>query len=154
SYGPGRYDPDYEECGQDYPLGFVRWTARRNFEAVLSMLADGRLDVTSLISHRLPFDQAVEAYTLLGEESTALGLVLQYPEAPETTSRSETVVLAAPPQVSQATAPALPVIGIIGAGKLRDTSAVTRPTRNTRAFEVHCFEQWNQRGTGRAQIRF
>ena len=116
SYGPGRYDPDYEERGQDYPLGFVRWTAQRNFEAVLSMLADGRLDVTSLISHRLPFDQAVEAYTLLGEEATALGIVLQYPEAPGTTSRSETVVLAAPPQVSQAPVPAQPVIGMIGAG--------------------------------------
>src|SRR5215467_5801378 len=73
SYGPGRYDPSYEECGHDYPLGFVRWTEQRNFEAVLSMLADRRLDVMSLISHRLPFDQAVEAYTLLEEEATALG---------------------------------------------------------------------------------
>jgi predicted dehydrogenase/threonine dehydrogenase-like Zn-dependent dehydrogenase len=116
SYGPGRYDPQYEEHGQDYPLGFVRWTAQRNFEAVLSMLADGRLDVTPLISHRLPFEQAVEAYALLGEEATALGIVLQYPEAPCTTSRSETVVLAAPPQVSQAPVPAQPVIGMIGAG--------------------------------------
>src|SRR5712691_5468843 len=116
SYGPGRYDPDYEERGQDYPLGFVRWTAQRNFEAVLTMLADGHLDITPLISHRLPFDQAVEAYTLLGEEAAALGIVLQYPEAPGPISRRETVVLAAHPQVSQATVPAQPVIGMIGAG--------------------------------------
>jgi threonine dehydrogenase-like Zn-dependent dehydrogenase len=52
SYGPGRYDPDYEEKGQDYPVGFVRWTEQRNFEAVLDMLADGRLNVQPLISHR------------------------------------------------------------------------------------------------------
>jgi predicted dehydrogenase/threonine dehydrogenase-like Zn-dependent dehydrogenase len=116
SYGPGRYDLDYEEHGQDYPLGFVRWTAQRNFEAVLSMLADRRLDVTPLISHCLPFEQAVEAYALLGGEATALGIVLQYPEAPGTVSRRETVILAAPPQESQAAAPAQPVIGMIGAG--------------------------------------
>ncbi len=52
SYGPGRYDPDYESAGQDYPVGFVRWTEQRNFEAVLDMLAEGRLDVAPLISHR------------------------------------------------------------------------------------------------------
>lgn len=52
SYGPGRYDPRYEEGGQDYPIGFVRWTEQRNFEAVLDMMADGRLEVGPLISHR------------------------------------------------------------------------------------------------------
>ena len=153
SYGPGRYDPDYEERGQDYPLGFVRWTAQRNFEAVLSMLADGGLDVTSLISHRLPFDQAVEAYTLLGEEATALGLVLQYPEAPGTTSRSETVVLAAPSTGISGSCPCPASDRHDWCRELRDTSTVTRPAGDTRAFEVHCFEQWHQRGTGRAQIR-
>ena len=49
SYGPGRYDPEYEDRGRDYPFGHVRWTEQRNFEAVLDMLADGRLDVKSLI---------------------------------------------------------------------------------------------------------
>ncbi len=59
SYGPGRYDPAYEENGVDYPIGFVRWTEQRNFEAVLDMLADGRLDVGPLISHRFSIDDAV-----------------------------------------------------------------------------------------------
>src|SRR5438876_1232517 len=52
SYGPGRYDPEYEEKGRDYPLGYVRWTEQRNFEAVLEMMSEGRLDVMPLISHR------------------------------------------------------------------------------------------------------
>ena len=52
SYGPGRYDPNYEDKGQDYPVGFVRWTEQRNLEAVLDMLAEGRLDVAALVSHR------------------------------------------------------------------------------------------------------
>ncbi len=54
SYGPGRYDPNYEEKGQDYPIGFVRWTERRNFEAVLDMMADGRLDVEAADLAPLP----------------------------------------------------------------------------------------------------
>jgi hypothetical protein len=58
SYGPGRYDPNYEDKGNDYPVGFVRWTEQRNFEAVLDMMADGRLDVKPLISHRFAIDDA------------------------------------------------------------------------------------------------
>jgi threonine dehydrogenase-like Zn-dependent dehydrogenase len=58
SYGPGRYDPEYEEKRHDYPIGFVRWTEQRNFEAVLDMMADGRLDVKPLISHRFPLERA------------------------------------------------------------------------------------------------
>ena len=81
SYGPGRYDPFYEEGGQDYPLGLVRWTEQRNFEAVLDMMADGRLDVAPLISHRFDLFQATEAYQLIAKGSGFLGILLQYPEA-------------------------------------------------------------------------
>ena len=116
SYGPGRYDAAYEEEGHDYPLGFVRWTAQRNFEAVLDMLADGRLDVTSLISHRFPLAQAVEAYKLLGEGTASLGIILQYPEPPEPAIRQETIVLPRRSQIARVMSHAVPVIGMVGAG--------------------------------------
>jgi predicted dehydrogenase/threonine dehydrogenase-like Zn-dependent dehydrogenase len=80
SYGPGRYDPAYEESGQDYPLGFVRWTEQRNFEAVLDLLAVGKLDIAPLISHRFPLEQAPAAYQLLGSNEPSLGILLQYPD--------------------------------------------------------------------------
>jgi hypothetical protein len=79
SYGPGRYDPNYEEKGHDYPVGFVRWTEQRNFEAVLDMMADGRLDVKPLISHRFAIDEAEKAYDLVGGAGPSLGILLAYP---------------------------------------------------------------------------
>jgi predicted dehydrogenase/threonine dehydrogenase-like Zn-dependent dehydrogenase len=81
AYGPGRYDPAYEDAGHDYPAGFVRWTEGRNLEAVAGMLASGQLDVASLISHRVPIEDAVRAYGLIREPgSDALGVILTYPE--------------------------------------------------------------------------
>ena len=77
SYGPGRYDKNYEENGQDYPIGFVRWTENRNIEAFLDMLATGKVNVTPLITHRFLFENAIEAYQLLGNK-TALGILLKY----------------------------------------------------------------------------
>lgn len=78
SYGPGRYDAEYEEKGNDYPIGFVRWTEQRNFEAVLDMMAAGSLDVKPLISHRFAIDDAPEAYKLLDAAGT-LGILIHYP---------------------------------------------------------------------------
>ncbi|MCX2977393.1 bi-domain-containing oxidoreductase [Candidatus Marimicrobium litorale] len=80
SYGPGRYDSDYEEKGYDYPVGFVRWTQQRNFEAVLDMMASGALDVKPLITHRFAIDEAPEAYKLLDTRGT-LGIVIDYPNS-------------------------------------------------------------------------
>ncbi|MEK9570533.1 MAG: bi-domain-containing oxidoreductase, partial [Paracoccaceae bacterium] len=79
SYGPGRYDPNYEEKGQDYPIGYVRWTEQRNFEAVLDMMSDGRLDVAPLISHRFDIEDAGQAYELVGTGNQSLGILLKYP---------------------------------------------------------------------------
>jgi predicted dehydrogenase/threonine dehydrogenase-like Zn-dependent dehydrogenase len=79
SYGPGRYDPNYEEKGQDYPVGFVRWTEQRNFEAVLDMMAEGRLNVKPMISHRFAIGEAEQAYALVGGEEPSLGILLVYP---------------------------------------------------------------------------
>lgn len=79
SYGPGRYDPNYEEKGQDYPVGFVRWTEQRNFEAVLDMMADGRLDVKPLISHRFTLTDVAKAYELVISKQPSLGILIDYP---------------------------------------------------------------------------
>lgn len=80
SYGPGRYDPEYEEKGRDYPFGLVRWTEQRNFEAVLELMAAGALNLKELITHRFRFESAVEAYDLLAKGSAPyLGILLEYP---------------------------------------------------------------------------
>ena len=113
SYGPGRYEPAYEEKGQDYPAGFVRWTEQRNFEAILDMLADGRLDVKALITHNFDFDQAPSAYDLLTTDRSALGILLNYPlQAPERTYARQVALAAMPPRFDAER----PVCGFIGAG--------------------------------------
>ena len=78
SYGPGRYDKNYEEKGQDYPLPYVRWTEKRNIEAVLDMMALGKINAALLITHRFIFSEAESAYKLLNNPS-ALGVLLKYP---------------------------------------------------------------------------
>jgi predicted dehydrogenase/threonine dehydrogenase-like Zn-dependent dehydrogenase len=92
SYGPGRYDPNYEEKGNDYPIGFVRWTEQRNFEAVLDMMADGKLDVKPLISHHFEIEEAEKAYELVGGTEKSLGILLKYPGI-EITEEARTVNL-------------------------------------------------------------
>ncbi len=79
SYGPGRYDPSYEEGGVDYPYDYVRWTEQRNMEAVLALIAEGRLDVGALTTHRFPIERAADAYALIQEGSEPyLGIALTY----------------------------------------------------------------------------
>jgi len=80
SYGPGRYDPSYEENGHDYPAGFVRWTEGRNFQAIVELLANGGLNVKPLITHRFPIEKATEAYRVItGRKKTPfLGVLLTY----------------------------------------------------------------------------
>ena len=82
SYGPGRYDPSYEENGVDYPIGYVRWTEGRNLEAIVDMLSNGTLNVKPLISHRFPIQQATIAYDVITgkKKEPFLGVVLAYPE--------------------------------------------------------------------------
>lgn len=78
SYGPGRYDEDYESGRRDYPIGHARWTAQRNFEAVLQQMAEKRLDVTPLITHRYAIAKAAEAYASVMQDKSALGVLLEY----------------------------------------------------------------------------
>lgn len=118
SYGPGRYDGSYEDNGHDYPIGYVRWTEQRNFEAVLDMVADGRLQTDVLISHRIPFDQATTAYDLISSRAPSLGIILQYPE-PDAFSHSRLLrrtIARSEELLEGERSPATPVVGCIGAG--------------------------------------
>ena len=84
SYGPGRYDPQYEERGHDYPVGYVRWTEQRNLEAFLDLAAKGSIKPEALTSHRFEIDRAEDAYTMiLGGETPHMGVVLTYPDRGE-----------------------------------------------------------------------
>lgn len=111
SYGPGRYDPDFEEEGHDYPYGFVRWTEQRNFEAILDMMESGRIDVVPLISHRVNFEDADKAYKILTDDSSALGILLNYTH--ESSLRHISQIQLSVDSNVEADAP---VVGFIGAG--------------------------------------
>ncbi|MCZ2481773.1 Gfo/Idh/MocA family oxidoreductase [Aquirufa nivalisilvae] len=107
SYGPGRYDEDYEQKGVDYPIGYVRWTEKRNFEAILTALATKRLQVADLITERVPLADYLQIYNKMGGGSIAS--ILEYPD---TIDWNQTVV-SGKAYVAQKSSG---VIGIIGAG--------------------------------------
>ena len=111
SYGPGRYDPSYEENGRDYPIGYVRWTEGRNFQAVVDLIASGRLKVAPLISHRYPIEKAAEAYEVITGKSKEpfLGILLTYGEKEEL--KSNKVEFPAVHRPSSAVK-----LGVLGAG--------------------------------------
>ena len=90
SYGPGRYDPAYEEGGHDYPYGYVRWTEQRNMRAFLDLVADGKVTPEKLVTHRFDFDNALDAYELmLGKKEPYLGIVLHYQRSEDRGQRTE-----------------------------------------------------------------
>ena len=91
SYGPGRYDTAYEQKGRDYPIGYVRWTETRNMEAFLDLLAQGKLDLKSLITHRFPVERAKAAYELITGKTneTSLGVLITYSGQAEEIHRLE-----------------------------------------------------------------
>jgi len=113
SYGPGRYDSFYEDEGNDYPVGFVRWTEQRNFEAVLDMMSSGVLDVKSVITHRFDIENAIDAYSLL-DSPDALGIVLNYPsQSRKVLTKSKVELNVQPPKAIDSS---IPCVGFIGAG--------------------------------------
>ncbi len=114
SYGPGRYDSAYEQQGHDYPIGFVRWTEQRNFQAVLQTLASGALRTDGLVSDRFAIDQAAEAYALLSSPTPSLGILLSYPETANPDQRS--IALATPISQPKRRAGITPVLAVLGAG--------------------------------------
>lgn len=113
SYGPGRYDSFYEEQGNDYPIGFVRWTEQRNFYAILHMMDKGQLLVDPLISLRVSIDEAALAYDkLVG--GNVVTIIMKYPDAVE--YDSNTINLLTPNANSSYSKLGFPMVGVIGAG--------------------------------------
>ncbi|MGA9040168.1 MAG: bi-domain-containing oxidoreductase [Terriglobales bacterium] len=125
SYGPGRYDSAYEQKGRDYPIGHVRWTETRNMEAFLQLLAEGKLDVQALITHRFPIDKALSAYQLISAKSdeSSLGVLITYPQESDETKdnrRLELVKL----HRTEAGGEKSVAIGLLGAGAFATSTLV------------------------------
>jgi predicted dehydrogenase len=116
SYGPGRYDPSYEEHGRDYPIGYVRWTEQRNIAEFLRLVGQRLVDVDALTTHRFPIDQAADAYALIaGDKNGAvrpIGVVLEYPgdTAAVSSGRVEMALPVRPPRRD------VVQLGVVGAG--------------------------------------
>ena len=112
SYGPGRYDPQYEEGGVDYPAGYVRWTEGRNIQAFVELMANGKVDVKPLITHRFPIDEAEKAYELITGKLNEpfLGVLLTYPETMKLSHPRKVVFHSTKSVESKLT------VGVLGAG--------------------------------------
>ncbi len=111
SYGPGRYDIEYEERGLDYPVGYVRWTERRNMQSFVKLIASGRLDVKGLVTDRFPVDDAEKAYEMLiSSDASPLAMIISY--------QPSSIPAAEPIQARKwsPTTSSTPSIGLIGTG--------------------------------------
>ncbi|MEZ0610043.1 bi-domain-containing oxidoreductase [Fibrella sp. WM1] len=120
SYGPGRYDTDYEQHGHDYPLPYVRWTENRNFQTILHLLHTGQLQVNPLITEVVPLADFQQIYGQMGRSAGLPGRIaslLSYPEAGDALGTLVTLHEPVPE-------PAAGVIGIIGAGHFAASTLV------------------------------
>jgi predicted dehydrogenase/threonine dehydrogenase-like Zn-dependent dehydrogenase len=116
SYGPGRYDPVYEEGGVDYPIGHVRWTEQRNMMSIMQLLKDGKINFSKLITHEFNFNDAEKIFLDIKEgKEDYLGVVLKYNETVDTTTRKINIATAKAPKPGKAN------IGVIGAGNYAST---------------------------------
>lgn len=114
SYGPGRYDDNYEEFSQDYPIAYVRWTEERNFKAVQEVLSKNRMNPSSFISHRFEIKNAKEAYKLLLSQEKYLGILLEYPKTSNTSKNIE--IIKGYKKTKSSSSNSKNVISFIGAG--------------------------------------
>jgi predicted dehydrogenase len=120
SYGPGRYQEAYEKRGLDYPIGYVRWTEQRNFEAILQLMADGLIRTGELVSDRIPIDRAREAYDKVLSGGDLLGIMLEYPRA----ERDDRRIVPLLPAHAVRRVSGKMVAGFIGAGNFASSTLV------------------------------
>ena len=125
SYGPGRYDTAYEQKGRDYPIGYVRWTETRNMEAFVQFLAERRINIGPLITHRFPIERAQSAYELITSRSreSFLGVVIQYPGTCEVSHTLALVTEAGNAPKSSSRQSAISV-GLLGAGGFASSTLI------------------------------
>lgn len=116
SYGPGRYDKHYEENSIDYPIGYVRWTEKRNFEAILYALSKSNLKTKNLISHRFDFEKIKDAYKLLLSKEMSLGILIQYQNKKLETSNNIKIKKFYSENQSKYELKNEPFVGFIGSG--------------------------------------
>ncbi len=133
SYGPGRYDSSYEENGNDYPIGYIRWTEGRNFQAVVDLLASRKLKVESLITHRFPIGQGAKAYEVITgkKKESFLGVLLTYSNDVEKLKRSNVVTF----NVQTLKHSNVVKLGVLGAG-LYANATLLPIIKNNKDFEL------------------
>lgn len=119
SYGPGRHDPEYELHGHDYPVGYARWTIRRNMGAFLDLVSSGSIDPSELVTHRFDFDDAERAFDVLDEVGTVAGVLLDYADGGRP-GRLPSPARREPIRRSSA----MPRFGLIGAGRFATSTLV------------------------------
>lgn len=129
SYGPGRYDDQYELHGHDYPVGFVRWTEQRNFQAFLDLLSAGNVDTSSLISHRFSIEESVSAYQAVMTDSSSLGVVLSY-DADVGAPQNTVVSVRDSSDARNSPASKKPNVSFIGAGNYAKTFLIPKFIEN------------------------
>lgn len=130
SYGPGRYEVDYEQLGHDYPPAYVRWTEQRNMAAVLNLMASGQLDVRPLISHRFPIEEAHKAYDLIDQKTEPFtGILFEYPDA--NTPEDGRQIELRPPQRNGRLG-----VGVLGAGSFAQAVLLPQISRQSELSPV------------------
>jgi predicted dehydrogenase/threonine dehydrogenase-like Zn-dependent dehydrogenase len=144
SYGPGRYDREYEERGLDYPIGYVRWTERRNIAAFLDLVAGGRVDTERLVTARIEVDDAEQAYErLVADRESPLGIVIRY---------DETAVESRAPASRPSPTATGTRIGVIGAGSFAQSTLI--PGLAAAGFELKAIASATGRSAHAAQSQF
>jgi len=134
SYGPGRYDKQYEDAGIDYPMGYVRWTENRNMQSVLDLISQNRIDVKSLITHRFEIENALNAYDIITDKKSEkyIAILIGYPENENLSVKkfynsNSKIILSSKP-----------VVGFIGAGNFAQSNLLPHLIKNKVSLRGVC----------------